>query len=442
MGAEHQRREIDSIGAMLSVMASARHDPFARMLNVDLIAVAVAVLLPWSTSGVAIGMVLWLVALAATLELRPFLRSLRRPISALPVALVVLATIGTLWSDASWSARLFALSPTSKLLVLPFLFYHFERSTRGMWVFVGFLVSCALLVPVSWLVMLEPSLALKQADGDRGIFVKNYIDQSQEFVLCTVVLAFPIVTLLRDGKIRQALLLTAVAANFILNMAFVIVSRTALVTAPIMLVVFAIAHLRWRTNVVLFVAAIALGAVAWAISPQLQATTERFTTDYRSYKESNQATSIGLRLEYWEKSLRFFADRPIFGHGTGSTLGLFEAAATGPEALARGRVIGNPHNQTLNVAVQWGTVGVVILYAMWFAHFSLFRGEGLTAWIGLMVVLQNVFSSLFNSHLFDFHEGWMYVLGVGWPAVWCCAPEGMRNLRTGRGHDRWHARRR
>jgi hypothetical protein len=35
------------------------------------------------------------------------------------------------------------------------------------------------------------------------------------------------------------------------------------------------------------------------------------------------------------------------------------------------------------------------------------------AWIGLMVVLQNFCSSLFNSHLFDFHEGWMYVLGVG-----------------------------
>ena len=43
----------------------------------------------------------------------------------------------------------------------------------------------------------------------------------------------------------------------------------------------------------------------------------------------------------------------------------------------------------------------------------LFRGEGLVAWIGQMVVLQNIFSSLFNSHLFDFHEGWMYVLGVG-----------------------------
>jgi len=28
-------------------------------------------------------------------------------------------------------------------------------------------------------------------------------------------------------------------------------------------------------------------------------------------------------------------------------------------------------------------------------------------------VVQNVSTSLFNSHLFDFQEGWMYVLGVG-----------------------------
>ena len=46
-------------------------------------------------------------------------------------------------------------------------------------------------------------------------------------------------------------------------------------------------------------------------------------------------------------------------------------------------------------------------------HLLLFRGEGLIAWIGLLVVVQNIFTSLFNSHIFDFHEGWMYVLGVG-----------------------------
>ena len=41
------------------------------------------------------------------------------------------------------------------------------------------------------------------------------------------------------------------------------------------------------------------------------------------------------------------------------------------------------------------------------------RPDRLVAWIGLLVVVQNIFTSLFNSHLFDFHEGWMYVLGVG-----------------------------
>ena len=57
-------------------------------------------------------------------------------------------------------------------------------------------------------------------------------------------------------------------------------------------------------------------------------------------------------------------------------------------------------------------LGVILLYAMWLSHLLLFRGEGLAAWIGLMVVVQNVLTSLFNSHLVDFHEGWMYVLGV------------------------------
>jgi O-antigen ligase len=415
MAVDHPRREINSIGSLLSVMASARHDAFARMLNVDLIAVLVAALLPWSTSGVGIGVLVWLFALAATRELRPFLRSLQRPICALPIALVALAALGTLWSDASWGARLYALSPATKLLVLPFLLYHFERSTRGMWVFIAFLASCTLMTVASWIVAIDPSLTLKVPGEpmDHGIFVKNYIDQSQEFLLCTVVLAFPIITLLREGKIRPALLLTLVAANFAVNMVFVVVSRTALVTLPVMLAVFAMAHLKWRTNVALFFAAVIFGALAWTVSPQLQATTNKFTRDYRLYKELNQPTSIGLRLEYWEKSLRFFAEAPVIGHGTGSTRGLFEAAATGPAVLAQAHVIGNPHNQTLNVAVQWGTIGVVILYAMWFSHFALFRGEGLAAWIGLMVVLQNMFSSLFNSHLFDFHEGWMYVLGVG-----------------------------
>jgi O-antigen ligase len=403
------------ISSMLSLMLSARRDPVARILNVDLMAVLVAALLPWSTSGVAIGMVLWLAALAATLELRPFLRSLQRPISWLPLALVGLAALGTLWSDAPWGARVYALSPATKLLVLPLLFYHFERSQRGMWVFVAFLASCTLLMVVSWIVALDPGLSLKRPDeaGGRGIFIKNYIDQSQEFALCAVALAYPIFNLLRTHRIWQAVVLGAIALGFIANMAFVIVSRTAMVTMPIMLAAFALLHLRWRTSLIVFGALAVLAGLAWATSPQLQWTAETFLRDYRLYKSDNVPTSIGIRLEFWRKSLGFFAEAPLTGHGTGATRGLFEKAATGNIHTATGQVIGNPHNQTLAVAVQWGAAGIILLYAMWLAHLLLFRGEGMATWFGLLVVVQNIFTSLFNSHLFDFHEGWMYVLGVG-----------------------------
>jgi O-antigen ligase len=119
-------------------------------------------------------------------------------------------------------------------------------------------------------------------------------------------------------------------------------------------------------------------------------------------------------MEYWKKSLRFISEAPLVGHGTGSIRGLFEKAATGHVGDATAHVIANPHNQTFGVAIQWGVIGVVALYAMWISHLLLFLpGKGLVAWIGLLVVVQNVLTSLFNSHVFDFHAGWMYVLGVG-----------------------------
>lgn len=396
----------------LSAIWSARNDPAARILTIDLLAVLIALVLPWSTSGVAIAAVLWLVALIPTIEPRALLRSLLRPISVLPVALFALALVGTLWSDASWGARLHAVSPTAKLLLLPLLFHHFERSTRGLWVFIAFLVSCTLLMMVSWAVAFEPNLTLKADATMRGIFVKNYIAQSHEFALCAVALAYPVMMAVRAGRTRLAALLSVVAFSLLANMVFVVVSRTALVTIPVMLAVFALLHLKWRTSILATCAAILLAGMVWNVSPDLRTTGKKFFADWQQTTVQNNPSGVGSRLEFWQKSLRFIAEAPVIGHGTGSTRGLFEKAAAGQVGF-RAEVVANPHNQTLAVAIQWGVFGIVVLFALWWKHLTLFRGEGLAAWIGLLVVVQNIFTSLFNSHLFDFHEGWIYVLGVG-----------------------------
>ena len=76
-------------------------------------------------------------------------------------------------------------------------------------------------------------------------------------------------------------------------------------------------------------------------------------------------------------------------------------------------VINNPHNQTLHAGIQWGAFGIVLLLAMWMAHLRIFAAAGLAALIGLFIVVQNILGSLFDSHLADFVEGWIYVIGVG-----------------------------
>lgn len=388
--------------------------PAAWSETADMFAILTVASLPWSTSLVAIFNAAFLVCMVPFLDVRAFLKSLKRPICAAPIALFVLALVGTLWSDAAWGTRLYAVGPTIKLLVLPVLLYHFERSPRGNWMFIAFLVSCALLSVMSWLVAFYPGLSLRPYDPlERGIFVKNYIDQSQEFTLCAIALAYPVMLLLRERRYWLAGLLSALALSFLVNMAFVVVSRTALVTVPIMLAVFALVHLRWRSIAIISVVLVAGAAIAWQASPQLRKTADTFSRDYRLYMQENVPTSMGERLEYWRHAIRFFVQAPLLGHGTGSVQGLFERASKEPSWVPGVRVFPNPHNQTLHVAVQWGIVGVVVLYAIWICHFLLFRGDGLARWIGLLVVVQNVFTSLLNSHLFDFHEGWMYVIGVG-----------------------------
>lgn len=232
----------------------------------DIFVILIVATLPWSTSLVAIFAAAFLVSLLRFPDFMGLLRSLKRPVCALPVALFVLAVIGTLWSIAPWSERPYALGPAAKMLMLPVMLYHFERSARGVQVFIAFLASCALLLAFSWIVAFDPKLALKSG-AEYGVPVKNYIDQSQEFALCAVALAYPIVSLLRAKRIGVAALLMALALGFVVNMLFVNVSRTALVTIPVMLAVFALLHLNWRSIVIIACATAVMGGLAWRHRP-------------------------------------------------------------------------------------------------------------------------------------------------------------------------------
>jgi O-antigen ligase len=175
---------------------------------------------------------------------------------------------------------------------------------------------------------------------------------------------------------------------------------------------FTIKRLKAKGTAAAFASAIVIGVVAWTTSPYLRGRIEAIQTELQKYEATNARTSSGERVEFWRKSIEFVRQSPVFGHGTGSIHALFEKSAVGRTGAA-GVASTNPHNQTLAVAIRLGLVGVAVLWAMWIAHLLLFRGNSFAEWIGLVIVVQNIVGSLFNSHLFDFVQGWVYVVGVG-----------------------------
>jgi len=383
----------------------------ALIRTADVLVVLIAASLPWSTTAPSIFVGLWLLAVTPTIDWRDYARELTRPALALPFALLLLALVGTLWSEGAWPDRLHAIKPVAKLVLIPPLLHHFSRSDRGHWVGLAFLVSCALLAVFSWIVLYTPDWKIT-ATASSGVPVKNYIDQSQEFTLCAFALALPAMTFWRGRRSVAAAFCLALILLFVTNMVFVAAARTALLCMAVLLVLFAWKHLSRRAALVLLAGTIVASAVAWTASPYLRQRIADIAVEYRHGHEDISRASTAQRLTYWRKAIHAFAEAPLIGHGTGAIKRQFERAATGESSLAA-EIVSNPHNQTLNVAMQWGLLGVVLLYAMWIAQLRLFLGEGLAAWLGLVVVVQNIASSLLNSHLFDFHEGWMYVLGVG-----------------------------
>jgi O-antigen ligase len=377
----------------------------------DWFALAVAVTLPWSTTATGIFIALWLITILPAMEFGMLRRELTRAAGFLPVALWVLAAIGMLWADVTWAERLAGLGKFHRLLLIPVLLAHFRVSERGIYVVYGFFSSVLLLLIVSWGLAVIPGLPWRGMHQP-GVPAKDYIFQSTDFLICAFALLGYAVVEGRARRWRLTLGLIILSGLFLANIFFVISSRTSFVVAPVLLLLFGWRQFGWRGFVGAGLIAVLLGVGIWFGSPYVRERIDTSLIELRYYRESNTLSSTALHLEFLRKSVLFIEAAPIIGHGTGSIGEEFRNAALG-QTGASAELVQNPHNQIFAVAIQLGIIGAALLLAMWAAHLILFAREGLIAWMGLVLVTENIVSSLFNSHLFDFTSGWLYVFGVG-----------------------------
>ena len=377
----------------------------------DILAVAIAVSLPWSTSATAVLIGLWFFTLVPVVRWDELRQEILTPAGGLPVLLALLGVAGMLWADVSWLERWRGLESFLKLLAIPLLLVQFRRSEHGSWVFAGYILSCVALLTITIIVIAVPPLAATFLHAD-NVIVKNAATQSGEFVLSIFGLLYLMVGTSAQKRWSWVLACVAIILAMLANIFYFSTGRTALVTICVLFVLLALKIRAIKTVAGLLAAAIVLGIIAWTSSPYLRERTVALQAEVQKYEKTNERTSTGERLEFWKKSLEFIRQAPVIGHGTGSIRALFEKAAAGQTGAA-GVAAANPHNQTLAVGIQLGLLGIAVLWAMWMAHLTLCRGNTLAAWIGLVVVVQNITGSLFNSHIFDFVQGWTYVIGLG-----------------------------
>jgi 8-oxo-dGTP pyrophosphatase MutT (NUDIX family) len=242
--------------------------------------------------------------------------------------------------------------------------------------------------------------------------VKDHIAQGAEFGACALFLAPLALRAWNEARRRQAVCALLLALCFVSNVVYIGTSRTGLVITAALLGLFAWKFLNRNSRISLLAALVMVSAVSWPLTSNLRDNVASFVHEMRTYDPNAEGSRSGERLEYWQKSIGFVSAAPLIGHGTGSIRDQFRRSAEDKIGVSAD-IAANPHNQTFAVAIQLGSLGVAVLWAMWIAHLALFRGDGLAAWFGLVVVVQNIVGSLFNSHLFDFTQGWSYVLGVG-----------------------------
>src|SRR5207253_7067964 len=132
----------------------------------------------------------------------------------------------------------------------------------------------------------------------------------------------------REHHRRVAAALAALAIVFLLNITFVAVARSTLVIFVVLLVLIALQRFAWKGTLAILVAGAVFAGFAWAASPYMRARVYSVVQEIQEYRFQDEATSSGLRLEFWRKSLRLIADAPVFGHGTGTVLDLFRELAS------------------------------------------------------------------------------------------------------------------
>lgn len=192
--------------------------------------------------------------------------------------------------------------------------------------------------------------------------------------------------------------------------------RTGMVTLPLLLAVLALSRPQaLGRRLVLLALIAATAAAAWQFVPGVRQRFDEGVAELQHYPASDTvATSWGMRLRLYERTLDMTQERPLLGHGVGSWVGQWQARVPAGLPISAHTT---PHNEYLLVAAQFGLPGLGLLLlclgAFWAGAWRAGPAQAAT----LLVWTALLWSGLFNAALRDAKFGVPLLLLAGLAAA-------------------------
>jgi O-antigen ligase len=189
------------------------------------------------------------------------------------------------------------------------------------------------------------------------------------------------------------------------NLFFIVAGRTGQLNFILLMLLFCIQKLN-KTKIVVALIILFVFLMSFMYFSDKAVRIIEGISETRNYLQSDVGetnTSMGLRLSFWKNALKMIADKPLFGHGTGSYVNHYG------ETIAQR---GNPHNEFLMITVQLGLTGLLLFLAFLYSQYKhSLQLENENKFFAQGLLLSLISNSFFNSSFLDFTEGhWFAVM--------------------------------
>lgn len=369
-----------------------------------LLGIALVFFIPVSTTLTQILLLLILFCICVSGQWKESLKLfISHPVATASLGLFLIFSLGVIYSKAPLLDSLSMLGKMSKILYIPLLLPLFLEEKWRKYAFIAFIVAMVITLIISGLKTYHYLPAFIPVSRYHDCAFKNHIDTNFLMSMAVFFLAHYLFRVANRYWKVAIILILGVMTFYILWMSQ---GRTGYIIFSALWMLWLYQRMTLKQCVAGVSALVFILGVTYLTPSKLQQRISVVVEELKHYKKGTATQSAQQRLEFFQSSFDIIKQKPLLGFGTGS----FKEAYASYAREHNQASTTNPHNEYLNILVQWGFLG--------FLAFMGFIGTVFRSSLRLLkddkywvqgVLFGTLVGSFGNSFLMDFTPGYFFV---------------------------------